>query len=201
MDLSQMMAEDSLRRGKLPTEEELTTISGLARRQLEIETKNREEVVDGLMVLDPSLPELEEALKRKKAELAQIREFDLPNAIEATGVSEIKLVDGTKLTVKEEVYAGITDENRELAFKWLEATNNDGIIKNDVSIPFGKGQEPEAKLFMDLVSSRGYSFTNRRTVHPQTLKAFIKKQMEDGVVVPADVFSIHIKKVATIKTK
>jgi len=44
----------------------------------------------------------------------------------------------------------------------------------------------------------GYTFEAKQSVHHSTLKAFVKSQMEDGVVFP-DMFSIFIKDVAVIK--
>ncbi len=156
-------------------------------------------IVSEIELLDPSIPELEEILKRRKEELSSVREFELPNAVEAVGLMEIRLLNGSSVTIKEDVYAGITEENREDAFKWLEETGNSGIIKTEVKCPFGKGQDAEAKQLVDLLGSQGFSFTNSRTVHPQTLRAFIKRQMEDGKPVPTDIFSVHVKKVASIK--
>ena len=200
MDLSQMMAEDSAKQAiKAPTDEALRTVSDLANKQISLESTYEEAIVYQLLKMEPSVLELEEALKRKKEELAKIKEFDLPNALESIGMTEFKLTDDTKVTVKEEVYAGITDENREGAFKWLYDTGNDGIIKNEVKCPFGKGQDGSARELVELLTLQGYSFTNSRTVHPQTLKAFVRGQLEDGKPIPTDVFSIHVKKIATIK--
>jgi hypothetical protein len=185
MDLSQLMADDSAKQAVyLPSDDELKTVGELANEQLRLEA---------LVAVQ------EQALKELKEQLAQVREFTLPAALEAFGMMSITLLDKTKVNIKEDVYAGITEENREAAFEWLEATENDGIIKNEVKCPFGKGQDAEAKRLVDLLSSQGYSFVNTRTVHPQTLKAFVRKQLEEGLPVPTDVFSIHIKKVASIE--
>jgi len=185
MDLSQLMSDDSAKQAvHLPSDDELKTVGELANEQLSLEKL---------------VAEQELALKELKEQLVQVREFTLPAALEAFGMMSITLLDKTKGNIKEDVYAGITEENREAAFEWLEATENDGIIKNEVKCPFGKGQAAEAKRLGELMSSQGYSCVNTRTVHPQTLKAFVRKQLEEGLPVPTDVFSIHIKKVASIE--
>lgn len=185
MELSDMMAQDAEeQKFKAPSDADIMAVSELANKQLELEA----EVIRA-----------EENLKLRKEELARIREVDLPNALESFGLTEIKLTNGSSISIKEEVYCGITEENRDGAYKWLEQTGNDGIIKNEVKCPFGKGQDADAKQLLDLLSERGFSFTNARTIHSQTLKAFVKRQMEDGKSVPEDLFSIHVKKIANIK--
>jgi hypothetical protein len=184
MDLSQLMADDSAKQAvHLPSDDELKTVGELANEQLRLEK---------------SLAEQELLLKELKEQLTQVREFSLPAALEAFGMTSVTLRDGSKINIKQDVYAGITEENREAAFEWLEATDNEGLIKNEVKLPFGKGQDAEAKKLTELLSSQGYSFINSRTVHPQTLKAFIRKQLEDGLPVPMDIFSVHVKNVAVI---
>lgn len=201
MDLTEVMAGDAAKRIVVPTDEALKTVGDLANAQYLLETRLDDDVISELESSFPSIPELEAALKKRKEELAKIKEVELPNAIEAFGLSEVKLLDGSLVSIKEEVYAGITEEHREPAYTWLEKTGNDGIIKNEVKLPFGKGQDAEAKQVIDLLTDRGFSFTNSRSVHPQTLKAFVKKQLEAGNPIPTDIFSIHVKKVASIKKK
>ena len=199
-DIAQMMAQDAQQAIPVPTDEKLKMVSDLANRQVYLEANYREDQVLTLIAMDPSVLELEEALKQKKEELAKIKEFDLPNALEAVGLTECRLTNGGLVSVKEDVYAGITEENREGAYSWLAETGNDGIIKNEVKCPFGKGQDAEAKALAEMLTQQGFSYTNSRTIHPQTLKAFVRKQLEDGQPIPTDLFSIHIKKVASIKS-
>jgi hypothetical protein len=203
MDLTEMMAADASNAKKSLTaaDEDLQAVGILANHQHWLETRLDLGIVSSISSLDPSIGELEAALKAKKEELTKIKEVSLPNALEKFGISELRLVDGSLVSVKEEVYAGITEDNKEPAFKWLRATGNDGIIKNDVNCAFGKGQDAEAKQLIDMLIVQGYSFTNKFSVHPSTLKAFVRKQLEAGSPIPTDVFSIHVKKVATVKAK
>ena len=182
-ELSDMMAQDAAQTRRAPNDEDLKVVSDLANEQLRLENEVEEQGAK---------------LKALNEQLAKVREFDLPSALEKFGLLSITLLDKSKIVIKEDVYAGITEENREKAFEWLEVTGNDGILKNEVKVPFGKGQDAEAQELVTLLTERGVSFTNVRDVHPQTLRAFIRRQMEDGLPVPSDIFSIHIKKVASI---
>jgi hypothetical protein len=179
------MEEDSASSLRIPKDTDLNSVAVLVDRQVKLEQ---------------DLANLEDLLKQTSKELSQVKDIDLPNALERFGLSELRLLDGSIVVIKEDVHAGITVENRDKAFDWLTVTGNDGIIKNEVKLPFGKGQESEAQGVMTLLDEKGISYTNSKTVHPQTLKAFVKRRLEDGEPIPTDIFSIHITKSATIKS-
>jgi hypothetical protein len=183
-DLLQEMASDAAEQAmRLPSDDGLRIVADLANEQLR---------------LQQLVCEQEAALNDLKEQLTEVSEVDLPSALEALGVASVTLSDGGCITIKESVFAGITEKNKEAAFEWLEATDNDGIINNAVECNFGKGQDSEAQRLTELLSSQGYSYTNTRSVNSQTLKAFVRKQLEEGLPIPVDVFSIHVKKTALI---
>lgn len=166
------------------TDADIASVGQLARDQIRLEKE---------------LEEAEEDLKKAKEALAKVKDVELPNALKKFGLSEIKLTDGSSVTIKEEIYTGITEQNQAAAFDWLTKTGNEGLIKNEVKSTFGKGQEQAAKEYVTLLTDRGFSFTNKKSVHPMTLKSFVKHRLEAGEEVPVDIFSLHVKKVATVK--
>lgn len=185
MDLTSMMAEDSAAKATaIPTDEKLAGVAELAAEQLRLEK----------LVI-----EQEATLAETRSQLTKVSEVDLPARLEELGLSSITLANGEVVLIDEEIYAGITKENQPKAFEWLEATGNDGIIKNEVKSLFGKGQDAEAKQLMALIETNGFSFTNNKSVHPQTLRAFVKGQLRDGYQVPFDLFSVHVKRTSSIK--
>lgn len=185
MDLSDLMEQASEDAFHAPTDAEISSIVSLAEEQLRLESLLAEQTAE---------------LALTQESLNKIQQFDLPSALERLGMAQFKLVDGSFVTVKEEIYAGITEENKPKAFAWLKATKNDGIIKNEIKVPFGKGQDDEAELLIVALNKFGFSYTNNKSVHPQTLKAFVKGRLENAEPVPTDIFSVHTKKIATIGT-
>lgn len=183
--LLQEMASDAAEQAmRLPSDEGLKTVASLANEQLRLQTL---------------VCEQEAALKDLKEQLTKVSEVDLPAALETLGVASVTLSDGGgTVFIKESVFAGITEERREAALEWLEATDNDGIIRSTVECDFGKGQDAEAQRLTELLSSQGYSYVSSRSVHPQTLRAFVRKQLEEGLPIPMDTFSVHVKKTAII---
>lgn len=168
----------------VPRDEDLQTIASL---------------VDEQLALEEEIAMTEELLKEKKEELRVVQRTKLPTALSRFNLSEFKLTDGSIVSVKEEVRAGITSEKHDEAMRWLEETGHDDIIKNEVSLSFGKGQDADTKQLLDVLNERGYSYENRRSVHPMTLKAFVGEQIRSGHPVPIDTFSVFIEKVAKIK--
>ncbi len=156
-------------------------------------------LVDEQLTLEAEIEAAEELLKAKKEELRVVQRTKLPTAISRFGLSEFKLTDGSTVSIKEEVRAGITAEKHDEAMRWLEETGHDDIVKNEVSLSFGKGQDAETRQLLDVLNERGYSYENKRFVHPMTLKAFVGEQIRNGHPVPIDTFSVFVEKVAKIK--
>lgn len=124
----------------------------------------------------------EEALKREKEKLRKISEDILPDALRELGLSEITLDDGTKVTVEDFYQAHISEANRNAALQWLRSHGHEGLIKNDVTVSFGKGMSNNAREFLSFISrwNGEYSKLDRKEgVHPQSLKAFVKQQLTD----------------------
>ena len=101
---------------------------------------------------EDEVAELEEKLKAKKAERDDISTRVIPELLQEQGLSEIKLSDGSKVSVKTEYRATLPkdDFKREEAYKWLREQGLADIIKNNVSVSFGAGEENKANQLMDL---------------------------------------------------
>lgn len=186
MDLSSMMAEaaEELASSIAPSQDDLLKISNLAVKQEDLEQ----------MILDA-----EARVADLKGRYAYVSEVELPKAMEAVGMASFKLSNGSSISIEKHLFCGITEENQPKAFGWLEKTGNEGIIKNEFKLNFGKGQDVEAKKLTDILNENGLSFAQKRAVHWQTLKAFVRRQLADSKPIPTDLFSIVEKNVATIK--
>jgi hypothetical protein len=166
-------------------QEELNTIASLARKHQEQENKVRD---------------LEDQLKTAKKLLLQISDEEIPNLMSETGLSSFRLDDGSSVEIKSIYGASIPVANREKAFDWLRRNGNDDIIKNKVIATFGRGQEEDARSFMQVASANGVSTNQESKIEPQTLKAFVKESVEAGVDFPMELFGAYIGQRAILKT-
>ena len=159
------------------TDNELLTVSELATKQVELEKEI------GLA---------EEQLKKLNEELLRVKQVELPNALAELDLSSLSLKDGTKIITGQKYYASIPKDQSERAFSWLEAHGYDSIIKNVVTCQFGKGENEEAKDVMRELTSLGVQPTQTMSVHPMTLKSFIKDLFERGVEFPLETFGAGV---------
>lgn len=147
---------------------------------------------------------IERELKEEKEKLRKIEEEDIPNLFNEFGLSELKMIGedgeiGDTISIKN-IYRGhVSEKNKPEAFKWLRANNHDDLIKNEIKINFGKGDDEQASNLKNKLVSDGISFVDKETVHPQSLSAFIREQTEVGKALPHDLLGVHIVQKARIK--
>jgi hypothetical protein len=167
---------------------DLSGLVALAERQLDWES---------------TITDLEAQLKEAKENQRRIAERDLPDAMEEIGVESFTLKDGRVVTVKLDYHASIPVVRQGEAFGWLRTNGHDGIIKRNVTVKFGKGEDNEAEELVQVLKDTfpESPFTDKHSVHPQTLKAFVREQMEQGVDIPIETFGIFVRNVARIGVK
>ena len=146
---------------------------------------------------------LEEQLKNKKAEADDISSRVIPELLAEQGLSEIKLADGSKVSVKKEYRCTIPKDEvrRELCYKWLRDQKLEDIIKNNIFVTFGKGEDDKAKQLLDLAVANGFEPQQKSDVSWQTLTALFRERIESGLDMPSDVFSTWVKDKTKITRK
>lgn len=153
----------------------LETISRLAQRQLELERE---------------LKDLDEQQKRVKKELNRIAQVDLPEAMDEVNLAQFRLADGSEVDVQEGVDASITKANAGEAHRWLEEHGFGDLIKRQVEARIPQDQPELAESFREFLTEQGIAFDEKEAVHPQTLKKFVREQLEKGIDIPEDLFGV-----------
>lgn len=144
----------------------------------------------------------EDELKDQKDAFNRLRMETIPDMFFELEISELKLRSGEKIIITSDIQCGITNERKTKAHTWLMKNGFGGLIKMNVKIAFGKD---EIKAANNLVAylSRDYrdSVSLEKSVHPATLKSFIKEQMAEGNEVPHDLFGVFPFNVAKLERK
>jgi len=153
------------------------------------ELTNRSEELGELL---SRFADLEEQMGKLKAKTRELSEIIIPNMLSELGLSEITLKDGNKITTSTYYSARITDENREEAFAWLDENGFSDIIKNTVSVSFGREEDDSAKKLLETLDTDGYKTAQKKHVEPMTLKAFVREQVEKGSDLPIETFNVYI---------
>lgn len=163
-----------------------------------IEMQNIIDLAQQQIKTERNIVRIEEELKHAKAHLAQISEIDLPAQMEDLGLPEFKLPDGVKIQVSEKIRASVSIERRPAATQWLEEHNAGGLLKTEVVVPFGRGEIEEAKELVKKLMENNRLANLERTVHPQTLNAYVREQLAEGKDIPVDLFGISRQRVSKI---
>jgi|TARA_R110000787_G_scaffold34786_2_gene89848 hypothetical protein len=151
-------------------------------------TEKSNELQDILLKVE----KLEEELGKVKAESRELSEITIPNMLSELGLSEITLKDGSKINTSTYYSARITEENREAAFDWLDTNGFSDIIKNTVSVSFGRDEDASAEKLAQELDDNGFSTAQKKWVEPMTLKAFVREQVEKGSDLPLETFNVYI---------
>jgi len=152
---------------------------------------------------EDEIAELEEQLKKKKEEADDIGSRVIPELLAEQGLSELKLQDGSKVSVRKEFRCTLPKDldKRDAAYKWLRDQGLGDIIKNNVSVTFGKGEDDKAKQLLDLAVENGFQPSQKSDVAWNTLTALFQERVESGLDMPSDVFSTWIKDTTKITRK
>lgn len=158
------------------------------------------ELANLLVVQSRRVEQAKAELARQEQELRKIENEDLPELMREIGMLSVTLDNGMIVEVADEISCGITEEHRQQAHTWLIENGFGGLIKTEVVMSFGRGERDAAEKASEEIQRLhlGDPIVSEK-VHAQTLKAFIKEQLADGVAVPFDLFSVHPYSKAKLK--
>ena len=157
--------------------------------------------VERLEKMNRVIEKTEESLKEQKKQKDHVSMEVIPTLMSEMGLAELKLVDGSVVTVKPNYSASITVANREAAFNWLRNNGLGDIIKNEISVSFGRNEDNKAADYASLAQERGFQPTQKLKVEPMTLKALVRERIEAGKEMPTEIFNIFVGNQTTIKRK
>jgi len=167
-------------------------------------TGNIQSLADQVEKLDNLAKEIEAAedvLKQRKKNYDYLSSEVIPTMMAEMGLSHLKLMDGSSVDVKPNYSASITIANKDAAFQWLRDNNLGDIIKNEISVSFGRNEDNKAADYANLASERGYQPTQKLKVEPMTLKALVRERLENGKEMPTELFNVFVGNKTTIKRK
>lgn len=148
------------------------------------------------LALTAAVEETEKKLESLKEQLKRVAEQEIPELFETLGLSEIKLGTGQKITIRKLYFGKIMSPE---SFTWLRDNGFDEIVKHVIAVDLGKGDDKLAKKITSALDKLQVDYDDKETVHPQTLKAFIKERMEAGEPLPTNLFEVTVVNKAQVK--
>jgi len=150
--------------------------------------------------LEKEVEDLEQVMKERKDQLRKLTEQSIPEALAQTGMKGFVMDDGSKIELKAFYSASISAARKAEAFQWLRDHGMDDIIKNTVSVRFGRGEDELCSRLLGLLGDQGYPAEQAEKIEPMTLKAWVKEQVERGNEFPSELFGAYIGQKAIIKS-
>jgi hypothetical protein len=151
---------------------------------------NLSTLVIELQRLEDEIANEEERLKIKKEKADKISNIAIPEIMRALKLKTMKLADGSAIEVKEVYSATIPLDKKEGAFNWLREHGLGDLIKNEVTVSFGRGEDNKAAEYADLARGQGLEPTQKLKVEPMTLKALFRERSENNQELPSEHFNL-----------
>ena len=143
-----------------------------------------------LQKLEDEIKADEEKLKQKKEAADKISEQVIPEIMESMKLKTMKLHDGSAIEVKQIYSATIPVDKREGAFNWLRNNDLGDLIKNEITVSFGRNEDNKAREYANLAESNGYQPQQKLKVEPMTLKALYRERVEGKQDLPSEHFNL-----------
>ena len=161
-----------------------------------VETNDLTEITQlgkSLAELDNDILQAEAEVSTLKQKRKHIAEELMPELMNKYGLKLIQLDDGRKIRVDNFVDARI--KNPEVAFNWLRDTNNDSIIKNQITVTLGRNEDVKAQAILNtLQREHDVNADAKISVHNMTLKSFCRDALENPELaesLPREAFGIY----------
>jgi len=159
----------------------------------------------------------EARLSDLKAKVHRIKMEELPALMDELNISEFKMKDGSKVKVKPLIMASIPsassiEKERDPAarnslelrqsrcFSYLRKNGAGALIKTLLEARFGKDSEKVAEKAIAALRKLKVPAEVSKSVHPQTLNAWVRERIEAGKPVDMDLFKVFSGQVAEITT-
>lgn len=151
---------------------------------------------------DAEVARIEEELRKAKEKQKDISEYRIPQLMDEIGIEEYKTTSGLKLQVKETIHASVTKAKMTAASRWLDEHGHSALVKRKVLVEFDKDEEEEAQALYDELLNKDTRLRVGQdlTIHPSTLRAWVKEQLESGEDIDLDLFGVYRSRTAKIST-
>ncbi len=152
--------------------------------------ENLSTLVLELQKLEDDIKVQEDKLKLTKEKADRLSQVAIPEIMEALKMKTMKLADGSAIEIKEIYSATIPVNKKEGAYNWLRENDLGDLIKNEITVSFGRGEDNKASDYADLAKERGFEPTQKLKVEPMTLKALFRERSENKQELPSEHFNL-----------
>lgn len=169
------------------------------------------DLANELVVLERRKAELDTELKAVNIRIRELEFAALPTAMTEGGMAGFTLASGWGVKVEPSIEGTVPTlgtiekekdpatkadlkARREFVLAWLRNNDHGGIIKSEVAVAFGKGEDKEAQELVVLLRNAGLTPVLEDTVAPQTYSAWLRDLSKQGELLklPLDKMGVKI---------
>ena len=113
----------------------------------------------------------------------------IPDMMLAMNLKTMKLRDGSELEIDNKFFATALAPKRAEAYQWLRENGLGNIVKNEITVRFGKDEDNKAQQYATLARGQGYEPEQKVSVHAGTLRVALEDLHTRGGQIPSEYFS------------
>ena len=140
-------------------------------------------------------------MKDLKKQADKLSQEVIPTMMQEMNLSSLKLADGSSIEVKPVYGASIPPAKKEEAFNWLRNNGLGDLIKNEITVSFGRNEDNKAMAYATLAKGQGYDPEQKVSVHAGTLRLTLEDFHSRGGKIPPELFNTFEKNQTQIKNK
>jgi|TARA_B100000427_G_scaffold320128_1_gene319144 hypothetical protein len=125
----------------------------------------------------------------------------IPDLMNQMNLKTMKLRDGSEIEVKNVFFASIPADQKEQAYNWLRDNGLGNIVKNEITVRFGRNEDNKAQQYAALAKGQGYDPEQKVSVHASTLRLTLEDLHTRGGKIPSELFRTFEGYQTKIKTK
>jgi len=142
-----------------------------------------------------------EALKSKTKRVTELEQYEIPELMLALNTRKHETASGLSISLNETIRCSIPHSNKPKCMKWLIDNGHSALIKDTVTVEFNVDQHEDAVLLKERLLGEHSHVLQDQKVESSTIRAFIKKQLANGVDFPMEMFGAFQQMKAVIKLK
>lgn len=148
-------------------------------------------LVEKMLGLEAEVEAAEASLKDLHERFRKVSEVDIPEAMNSAGTKELKMNDGSVLSVTTRYKINISKERRPGAIDWLTENKHEALVRAVVTVELPRGDTERAEKLCKTLAEMGVQPAMTLDVNTASVEALINELLvEQGVQVPEKVFGI-----------
>ncbi len=143
-----------------------------------------------------TLQDIQPEIDNHKAKIKELEEREkhfsqvvIPDMMNAMNLKTMKLKDGSEIEISNKFFASALAAKRTEAYNWLRENGLGNIVKNEITVRFGRDEDNKAQQYATLAKGQGYDPEQKVSVHAGTLRVALEDLHSRGGKIPSEYFS------------